>query len=403
MTHIRRALVIGGGIAGPVAALALRRIGIEASVHEAYPTVADGVGGSLSLAPNGMAALRHVDAHDTVRAIARPMSRTRMTFGFRPMEMPSLPDVPPSRLVCRSELHRVLHDHAVACGIVVEHGRRLVSYTEDDSGVTARFADGHTTRADILIGADGVHSTVRRLMDPDAPGPLHTGLMGFEGVSDHEVPDAPDVMTFAFGHRGYYLYRRAPGGGTEWGAHLPEKAHRSLEQVREVSPEDWLRVLGDIHGRDVPGGDLVARTPPERLLAVGPLWIMPRLPRWHRSRVVLVGDAAHAPSNTSGQGASLAIESAVQVARCLRDLPDASTAFAAFERLRRPRVERIAADAAKVNNAKTPGPLMRGLMRLLMPLLVRTVMAPERRFGAVQRYRVEWEKNVTVELSGLGR
>ena len=82
---------------------------------------------------------------------------------------------------------------------------------------------------------------------------------------------------------------------------------------------------------------------------------MPPVPHWHRGRMVLVGDAAHAPSNSSGQGASLAIESAVQLARCLRDLPDSRRAFAAYERLRRTRVEKVAARAARINQAKAPG------------------------------------------------
>jgi 2-polyprenyl-6-methoxyphenol hydroxylase-like FAD-dependent oxidoreductase len=117
---------------------------------------------------------------------------------------------------------------------------------------------------------------------------------------------------------------------------------------------------------------------------------MPRLPRWHRDRMVLVGDAAHAPSNSSGQGASLAIESAVELARCLRDLPDIGSAFAVYESLRRPRVEKIARQAARINHAKAPGRIARTLMPLMMPLMLRTVMNPERTIGPVQRYEIDW-------------
>ena len=84
---------------------------------------------------------------------------------------------------------------------------------------------------------------------------------------------------------------------------------------------------------------------------------MPPVPHWHRGRMVLVGDAVHAPSNSTGQGASLAIESAIQLARCLRDLPDAASAFAAYEGLRRERVEKITKRGARINHAKTPGPV----------------------------------------------
>ncbi|MDX3357940.1 FAD-dependent monooxygenase, partial [Streptomyces sp. ME01-24h] len=79
---------------------------------------------------------------------------------------------------------------------------------------------------------------------------------------------------------------------------------------------------------------------------------MPSVPHWHRGRMVLVGDAAHAPSSSSGQGASLAIESSLELARCLRDLPTPEAAFAAYDQLRRARVEMIGTDAAAKNRAK---------------------------------------------------
>ena len=83
--------------------------------------------------------------------------------------------------------------------------------------VTAVFADGSTASGDVLIGADGVHSTVRRLIDPSAPGPRYTGMLAFEGRSDASVPDDPGTMTFAFGRKAYYLYWSLPGDGTTWG------------------------------------------------------------------------------------------------------------------------------------------------------------------------------------------
>lgn len=131
---------------------------------------------------------------------------------------------------------------------------------------------------------------------------------------------------------------------------------------------------------------------------------MPSVPRWHRGRMMLVGDAVHAPSNSSGQGASLAIESAVEPARCLRDLPDAPTAFAAYESLRRRRVERITARAAKVNRLKAPGPLAGALMPLMMRLLMKTVLKQERNLGP-ERYRIDWNAPVTptAATAGAGR
>ena len=180
-------------------------------------------------------------------------------------------------------------------------------------------------------------------------------------------------MTFAFGRRAYYLYWKRPDGRIGWGANLPSPQYLSLKEARAVPAEDWLHTLRTTYANDVPGARLAAETTSETLQAVGGLHIMPPVPHWHRGRMVLVGDAVHAPSNSTGQGASLAMESAIQLARCLRDMPDAPSAFAAYERLRRPRVEKIAARGARLSHAKAPGPIAQRMMRLMLPVMVATM------------------------------
>ena len=118
--------------------------------------------------------------------------------------------------------------------------------------------------------------------------------------------------------------------------------------------------------------------------------IMPPVPHWYRGRMVLVGDAAHAPSNSSGQGASLAIESGIQLARCLRDIPDVTTAFATYDAMRRPRVEGIAKRAARLNRVKAPGPVARRVMKTALPLFFR-FMNPDKQLGPELRYRIDWD------------
>ncbi|MBE3009844.1 FAD-dependent monooxygenase [Microbispora sp. NEAU-D428] len=379
--------IIGGGIAGPVTALALRKAGIDATIYEAYPTGADGVGGTIALAPNGMAALEIVGVADAVRAAAQPSTRSVMTLAGRTrLELPTLSEVGPLHVVRRTDLYRALRDEAVRQGVNVEYGRRLTGV----EGTTAVFDDGSRARFDVLVGADGVHSTVRRLIDPGAPGPKWTGMLGLEGVSSYEVPEDPETMVFAFGRRGYYLYWRNAAGGSTWGVNLPYHRPLSLTQAREVPREEWMRILRETYGEDVPGGDLLRHTPVTSMQVTGALYIMPSVPHWHRDRMVLVGDAAHAPSNSSGQGASLSIESAVELARCLRDIEDVPQAFSTYERLRRTRVEKVAARASKINHAKTPGPVMQRLMPLLMPLMLKTFMNPDKTVGPEQRYRIDW-------------
>ncbi|MEK8109651.1 FAD-dependent monooxygenase [Micromonospora sp. M12] len=128
----------------------------------------------------------------------------------------------------------------------------------------------------------------------------------------------------------------------------------SLVEARAVPAERWLDTLRTSYGDDHPGRELMATSDADGLQVVGSLQIMPPVPHWYRGRMVLVGDAAHAPSNSSGQGAALAIESAVQLARCLRDVPEVEAALSAYVRLRRSRVEKVAARAARINHAKAP-------------------------------------------------
>ena len=396
MTAVRTALVIGGGIAGPVAATALTMAGIDAALYEARPAdpaSANGIGGSLALEPNGLAALRIVGSDDDVRTAAVPITRSVMSIASRPgREMPTPHGLGPRQLIDRGALHRILRDRATQAGVRIYNAKRLIRVDERSDGVTAHFADGTHANADVLIGADGVHSTVRRLIDPEAPDARYLGLLGFEGLVD-DAPDTADLepgtMTFAFGRRAYYLYWKRPDGRIGWGANLPSPQYMTLKEARAVPAEAWLHTLRAAYSNDVPGARLAAETTSDTLQAVGGLHIMPPVPHWHRGRMVLVGDAVHAPSNSTGQGASLAMESAIELARCLRDAPDVPSAFTAYERLRRPRVEKIAARGARISHAKAPGPIAQRMMRLMLPLMF-TTRNFEKTMAAEQRYTIDW-------------
>jgi 2-polyprenyl-6-methoxyphenol hydroxylase-like FAD-dependent oxidoreductase len=395
MSNINTALVIGGGIAGPVAAIALRKAGIEASVYEAYPRPSEGVGGALALEPNGLAALGVIGVADAVRAVATPITRSVLALGGRELgEIPGLPGLPPRHVIERSDLHEILNGRARAVGVRFEYGKRLVGVDESRGGVTARFEDGTAATADILIGADGVHSTVRTLIDPTAPGASFTGLLGFGATVDAGLDLEPGTMTFAFGRRAYYLYWPTRDGRTAWGANLPAARPLTLREARDLPAERWLETLRHEYADDDPGAELARCTSPENLQVVGALQIMPPVPRWHRGRMVLVGDAVHAPSNSTGQGASLAIESAVQLARCVRDLPDAESAFRAYESLRRSRVERIAKRGAKINHSKAPGRVARMFTPIALPLMFK-LMDLEKTMGAEQRFAIDWDARVS--------
>jgi 2-polyprenyl-6-methoxyphenol hydroxylase-like FAD-dependent oxidoreductase len=393
---VKTAIIIGGGIAGPATALALHTAGIQASVYEAYPSTTDSLGGMLMVAPNGLNALGIIDLQAAVSAIGQPIARMVIADarGKRLMEFPGLAGLPPSRLIWRSDLYRVLSDAAIAAGIGLEHGKRLVSVRETGDSITAVFADDTTASADVLIGADGIHSTVRRLIDANAPEPQPDGLLGFGGESDARLSGCSDAMNFVFGKHAFLGYWLQPNGRTAWFSNLPWKGFMSTAEARRVPADEWLTRLRDAYAGDVPSDDLVRHTRAENLFVLGSTDMLPGVPRWHRGRMVLVGDSAHAPNHSSGQGVSLAVESAVELARCLRDVDDPTTAFAAYEQLRRPRVTRIAAQAARANQHKAAGPVRGAVMSLFMRLAARTFMTPEKMFGWVQGYTIDWNARV---------
>ena len=178
------------------------------------------------------------------------------------------------------------------------------------------------------------------------------------------------------------------------GANLPSKQYLSTADARKIPAADWLTRLRETYAGDTPGEKLANLTTEDALQVLGAIHIMPPIPHWHRDRMVLVGDAVHAPSNSTGQGASLAIESAIQLARCLRDLPDPVSAFAAYEGLRRERVEKITRRGARTNSAKTPGPVARRFMQTVMPLFFK-LMNFEKTIGPEQRYAIDWNEHLT--------
>jgi 2-polyprenyl-6-methoxyphenol hydroxylase-like FAD-dependent oxidoreductase len=158
-----------------------------------------------------------------------------------------------------------------------------------------------------------------------------------------------------------------------------------------------LDLFADDAGPAIPLIEATPSFPP-----MTPIHSIPHLPTWHRGRMIVTGDAAHAPSPTSGQGASLSIEDAVVLAACLRDLPTPEAAFGTFESLRRPRVERIIKAAARINNSKAPGPIARVLRDAMLPVILK-MTANSKSAAEVFDYRLDWDARVAaatpVELS----
>ncbi|GAB4065662.1 FAD-dependent monooxygenase [Angustibacter speluncae] len=354
-----RALVVGGGVAGPACALALQRVGIEAVVLERR--AADDVhGGSyLTVAPNGLAALDELGALEAVREVASPTRRNRMlsasgrVLGELPLGRP-LPDGTVALTARRSALAGALTDEATRRGVEVRHGARVASVDADEGAVL--LDDGSRLEADVVVGADGVHSLVRRAVDPGAPPARYVGLTNFGGLTRGTPLAAglePQAWHFVFGRRAFFGAHPLPSGDVAWFVNAPRPAV-DREERRTTDDATWRAwLVGLLDGDAGPGAELV-RTG-ELELAGDSTHDLGHVPVWHRGRTVLVGDAAHAPAPSSGQGASLALEDAVVLAGALRGADRPAAAFAAYEAARRPRVERVVRAGARTSSAKIPG------------------------------------------------
>jgi FAD-dependent urate hydroxylase len=373
----RTALVIGCGIGGPVAAMALQRAGIEPKIFEARAETADFAGSFLNLATNGLDALAAIDAQAVVRVHGFPTPRMVMWSGSgkRLGEVTNgitLPNGAASLTIDRGQLHAALRNEAIARGIPIVSGKRLVAAEPANGGVVACFADGTDASGSLLVGVDGIHSQTRRIIDAAAPAPRYTGQLSVGGRARlHTVPPTPNTFNMIFGRRGFFGYSVPVPGEVFWFANLSHDGEPTRERLAAIPADQWKDTLRDLFAVDAgPAVEIVRATIADDL-AVFPIHDMPAVPRWHRDAMVILGDAAHATSPSSGQGASMAIEDAIVLAKSLRDCPTLEAAFAAYERERRGRVERVVAYSARVGRSKIAGPVARWFRDLMMPFALK--------------------------------
>ena len=371
----KTAVVAGGGIAGTVAAIALHRAGYEPVVHEAYPGGADGRGAFLTVAVNGLAALRTLGL-DPAQVLAAGFPTPRLVLsngaGRRLAELPlgggAAADGTVTTTIKRADLYAALRAAAIRQGIEIRYEKRLVSLIEKADGVTAGFADGSTATADLLVGADGLHSRVRPLIDPAAPAPEFLGLLNAGGFTtapvDADLDRTPGRMHMAFGRRCFFGWCVAPDGTVWWFANPPSKRPHA-----GFTPATWRAHLLELFAGDAtPAGAIIRATGD----VIGPwdTFDLRRVPVWRTGRAVLVGDAAHAVAPSSGQGASMAIEDAVVLGQCLAG-GDVPAALGEYEQRRRARVEKVVAVGRRNGSGKTAGPAGAWVRDLVMPSLMR--------------------------------
>jgi 2-polyprenyl-6-methoxyphenol hydroxylase-like FAD-dependent oxidoreductase len=377
----RKAIIIGAGIAGPVAAIFLKRAGIDAQVFEAWPYSA-GIGGGLQIAPNGMHVLAEIGlADEMVRrgSIAESFdfhsqSGTRLGSINRNMQQRF---GQPAVNMCRATLNEAIIDKAWCENVELAFEKRLVSIEDRaDQSVIAHFADGSSAEGDFLIGADGVHSAVRAHVIPDGPKPFDTGLIGFGGFVPRSMIENTPIggrVETTFGQSGFFGYgfcSSDPQDGVMWWSTQPSHGIDAAT-FRAMSQDAVKRHLLNFHaGWHDPIPQILQAA--ENIVVTATLDVA-TLPTWWRKRKLLIGDAAHATSPHAGQGASLALEDAMRLGRLMQQGQELAATLEAFESERRPRAERVVALARRNGNSKrefsATGAWIRDrMLKLLIPV-----------------------------------
>ncbi|WP_128545898.1 FAD-dependent oxidoreductase [Larkinella soli] len=378
-TSPRKALIIGSGIAGPALALFLQKAGIESEIYEARPGPEDEAGAFLNLAPNGMNVLKSLGIGQPVETGGFPVKGMMFFNGegrrLGVVENEGEADRFGSRSVVikRGQLQKVLREEVLRRNIPVHYGKKLTDIRPTGfQGVTAHFADGTTAEGDMLIGCDGIHSRTRRLTFPAAPEPSYTGLVDCGGfVRCHPALWSSGYMHMTFGKKAFFGYLAKPDGEVYWFSNVAVSDEPAEEERRAVPDGPWKDLLLERHGEDPEPIPAILRAMSSGI-GRWPIYDLPSLPRWHKGPVCLIGDAAHATSPHAGQGASLALEDAAVLARCLREVPDFEGAFALFQSRRRERVEKLVQQARRIGSRKAvTHPIALWFRDLILPFFLK--------------------------------
>jgi salicylate hydroxylase len=334
----RKAVVVGAGLGGLAAAIALRKQGIDAHIYEKARDMKP-IGAGLSLAPNGL---------NTLEAIIPGIVGSLKAMGSETHRVSVRKSS--GELIVTDELilQRLLNirwsylQERLACCLepgVVHLNTRLVGFRQHDDAVEICFDNGATVTADLLVGADGIGSTVRSSLIGDGP-PRYAGRMSWRAVIQYPLPaheatimTGPDGTVFSLFDVG--------GGSIFWSA-----AALSSDAPTSDSPAAAKRRVQEIFANWAPPvAAILQQTAPEAIVERP---ISDRLPlaRWSFGRVTLLGDAAHAMVPALGQGANTAFEDAWELARFLGEQPDIEAALTSYDNSRIHRTQIIQARSA---------------------------------------------------------
>jgi 2-polyprenyl-6-methoxyphenol hydroxylase-like FAD-dependent oxidoreductase len=336
LSMVKRALIVGGGIAGMCAALELRKRNVDVALIEADPHWRV-YGAGITINAPSLRALRTVGVLDAILEQGAASDGLDL-FLANGAPIGSIPAIPPvgssiaaSVGIIRPVLARILSEATVAAGVRVRLGTTFSSIVAEEPHVEVTLTDGSTGRYDLIIGADGINSRVRAALFPDAPKPRFTGQVCWRAV----VPRPPAISRAAM-----YLGRQIKAGIVPISR---DEMYMFFLENRDnpdhVEPAQWPALLqsalAEFNGPIAAIRDSIT---PESRIVYRPLFAL-MMPRpWHRGRTLLIGDAAHATTPHLAAGAGLAVEDAVVLAEELERAP--SSCEEALQRFTERRNER---------------------------------------------------------------
>jgi 2-polyprenyl-6-methoxyphenol hydroxylase-like FAD-dependent oxidoreductase len=344
MTPIKRALIIGSGIGGLCAAIGLRQVGIEAIVYEQAERL-DPIGAGLTLWANAIKALRKLGLADAAVAAGSKIELGELrAAGGRTLSRSAPGEFErffgePTIGIHRADLHTILC-RALPSDLL-HLGARCVGFVQDGATVNVHFANGTRDQADLLIGADGIHSIIREQLFPEVKL-RYAGYTAWRGVVATADKAALGLTTETWGHGARFGFLRIDEERVYWFA-----THNTAPGNKQSGAESKAFLRQRFKGWHHPISLLVESTPEEQILQTDIYDIEP-MKEWGKGAVILLGDAAHPTTPNLGQGACMAIESSVVLARCLSQELALDRALNRYQLERMPRTAWITRQSWKI-------------------------------------------------------
>lgn len=306
-----KALVVGGGVGGMSTAISLTRVGVDVELIDIDPKWG-ALGAGITITGPTLRAFRDLGVLDEIMALAYTGKGIRIcdTQGniLKELDTPMPPDagVPGSGGISRPALHAILAKRMKSGGTPVRVGLTVDALKELGNGVEVRFSDGSTAVYDLVIGADGVNSKVRKLIIPEAPAPQYTGQYAWRVT----IPRPAEIERRTYFLGGPHKVGLTPTSGHDMYLFLLEKSElvwRASHELRKPFQkllESYGGVIGQIRD-NLTDSDNINFRPLEGFTLPAP---------WYRGRVLLIGDAAHPTTPQLASGAGMAVEDGLVLA-----------------------------------------------------------------------------------------